>query len=176
MLTMLISLKSAYADNILAKEYFIKAAFLYNFARLVEWPKDTFISDDAPIRICLMGNDSFDNALNTIRNKKVRNQKLIIQRGVTLNEVSACHILFISTSEENNLHTILRKLKKYPLLTVSDIPDFAHKNGHIHFYISSEDTLSLEVNQNAIIQSGLKISSRILTLAKIVSSDEALQP
>lgn len=168
------------ADDILAKEYFVKAAFLFNFARLVEWPSDTFKSDADALRICLMGDEPFGEALKTIHHKKVRGRPLYIQRNISLNDLDRCHILFISKSETNNVHDILGLTTQYPVLTVSEIARFAQNNGHIRFFLTSENTLSLEINLDSIKQVNLQISSRILTLATIVSSeksgDEAVKP
>ena len=164
------------ANDILAKEYFIKAAFLYNFARLTEWPPNSFKSAIEPIRLCFMGEEPFDKALHTIRNKKVRGRPLIFLYNVALYEASRCKILFISQSEHNNIEPILGALNQYPILTVSELPGFTQKGGHIRFFLTSSNTISLEVNLEAIKQANLQISSRILTLAKIVSSAEAAKP
>lgn len=163
------------AESILAKEYFLKAAFLYNFARLVDWPKEAFKSNSDPINLCLIGEDHFDNALRTIQNKKIQKRRLVIQRFIKLSDVSYCHILFISHSELNRISEILAATRTYPILTVSEIPDFAEQNGHIRLFLSDEEKLNLEVNLDSIKQSKLTISSRILTLATIISSKEILK-
>lgn len=162
--------------DIQAKEYFLKTAFLYNFARLVDWPANSFTTDTSPVRLCFMGNDSFGDALEAIRNKKANSRPLIIKRNIALNEIPQCHILFISRSENSSLQPILRHAAQFPVLSVSEIPGFAQKNGHIRFFLREDNTLSLEVNLDAIKQSKLNISSRILTLAKIVTCDEVSRP
>jgi hypothetical protein len=168
----------AYAESLLAKEYFLKAAFIYNFARLVEWPANTFGTDleSDSFRLCFIGKDPFENALRSIRNKKVAGRPLIIQRFIQLNEVQTCHILFISSTEEKQLQKILNAVKQSPVLTVSEIPEFAEKSGHIRFFLNKNEKLNLEVNLDSIKQAGLSISSRILTLAKIVSTKEIIEP
>lgn len=163
------------ANNLLAKEYFVKAAFLYNFARLVEWPPNTFKSDIDPIRICFMGEDPFGDALKTIENKKVKGHPILIHRGIALNNAFQCQILFVSQSEQDRIASIPKKLNQYPVLTVSELPGFAHERGHIRLFLADSGTLSLEVNLDAIIQANLRISSRILTLAKIVNSEEVIE-
>jgi hypothetical protein len=165
-----------HADTILAKEFFVKAAFLYNFARLTEWPADTFKNDTDPVRLCLIGKDPFNDALRTIQNKKIKEHPLLIQRSIDLDNIAQCHILFISRSEENNILSILSSVKQHPILTISELPDFAEQGGHIRFFLSDEEKINLEINLGSINQAGLKISSRILTLAKIVSSKEAVKP
>lgn len=164
------------AENILAREYFLKAAFLYNFARLVDWPDGTFQTDSDQFQLCLIGTDPFAEALHPIQNKKVRGHPLRIQRIMSLNDVQQCHMLFISRSEKNRLNEIIQATSAYPILTVSELADFAEHKGHIRLFVSNNNKLSLEVNLNAIKASNLNISSRILSLAKIVSSVETKQP
>ncbi len=174
--TMLFNTAIVGADDIQAKEYFLKTAFLYNFARLVDWPSNTFKTAASPMKLCFMGNDSFADALTSIRNKKANSRSLIIKRNIALNEVLHCHILFISQSETNNLHNILHITAQLPILTVSEIPGFTQKNGHIRFFLRNDNTLSLEINLEAVNKSHLTISSRILSLAKIITSYEVSKP
>ncbi len=160
-----------YAENLLAKEYFLKAAFLYNFARLVDWPDNKFHSSSTPFRLCLIGDDPFDKALRSIRNKTIQGRPLIIRRLINLSEASQCEILFISQSEKDNLPEILNYVRQSPILTVSELPDFAQTGGHIRFFLSGEKKLKLEINRDSITHSDLKISSRILTLANLVKTE-----
>ncbi len=160
--------------NSQAQEYLLKAAFLYNFARLIDWPENTFKHNSDPFRLCLIGNDPFGAALESLHNKKVRGHPLTIQRHLRLNNIDQCQMLFISRQEEEQIPTILKTINHAPTLTISEVPLFAEKSGHIRFFLNN-NKLSLEVNLNAINQSGLKISSRILSLAKIVSSEETTQ-
>ncbi len=159
------------SDNLQAKEYLVKSAFLYNFARLSEWPDDTFKRVSQPFKLCLMGDDSFGLTLNSIRDKKINGHPLLIIRRVTLENAAHCQLVFISRSEEQNLPQIISYLQQYPVLTISELPDFAYKNGHIRLFLNNENTLSLEINLQAIRNAHLKISSRILTLATIVNTD-----
>lgn len=167
---------NAHADNILAKEYFLKAAFLYNFSRLVEWPAATFTNNYEPFQLCFIGEEPFAEALESIRNKKINGRPLIIQHNISLSYASQCQILFISQSEKQNIAQILTVLNQASVLTVSELPDFAEQQGHIRFFLNDDEKLRLEVNLEAIKQAGLKISSRILSLAKIVSSKRIIKP
>lgn len=176
LITMMATSTQMHAENILAREYFLKAAFLYNFARLVEWPETTFKTETAPFQLCFIGNEPFNKALRTIRNKKVNGRPLIIQRDINLSNAAQCQILFISRSEKNNIPDILAALHQAPVLTVSELAGFTEQNGHIGFFLNNDEKLSLEVNLDEIKLSGLKISSRILTLAKIVSSKRKIMP
>jgi len=166
----------AYAGNILAKEYYVKAAFLYNFARLIEWPTTAFPTETSPFHLCFIGKEPFDSALRSIRNKKINGRSLIIHRGIFSDHASKCQILFISQSEKNNIPHILSILNHAPVLTVSELPGFAEQQGHIRLFLSNDEKIKLEINHDAINKAGLKISSRILTLAKIVSTREPVTP
>lgn len=149
---------------------------MYNFARLVEWPDTAFETDSDTFNLCLLGNDPFGQALTSIKNKKVAGRPLIIQRHIELKNASKCHILFISQSEKKQLANVLNFIKQYPVLTVSEISQFAEQNGHIRLFLNNNEQLSLKVNHNAILEADLNISSRILTLADIVSTKEAIKP
>lgn len=149
---------------------------MYNFARLIEWPDSTPESDSDSFNLCLLGNDPFGQALSSIQNKKVAGHPLIIQRHIELKDASKCHILFISRSEKKQLANVLNFIKQYPVLTVSEIPQFAEQNGHIRLFLNNTQQISLKVNHNAILEANLSISSRILTLAEIVSTKEAIKP
>jgi len=165
----------ARAESLLAKEYFVKAAFIYNFARLVEWPDNAYNSNDKYFKLCLVGDDPFGEALKTIENKKVADRLLSIQKLEHLENVSQCQILFVRSSE-TQLPKLLNSVKQYPILTVSDMPDFAEQGGHIHLLLNDKDKLNLKVNLEAIKQANLSISSRILVLSEIVSTRGERQP
>ncbi len=159
------------SDNLQAKEYLVKSAFLYNFARLSEWPDNTFKKTSDPFKLCIMGDDSFGLTLNSIRDKKINGHPLLIFRRVTLESAAHCQLVFVSRSEEQNLSKIISYLQQYPVLTISELPDFAQQNGHIRLFLNNENTLSLEINLQAIRDAHLNISSRILTLATIVRTN-----
>jgi hypothetical protein len=155
------------SENLLAKEYYLKAAFLYNFARMVEWPENAHSNKRSPINICFIGNDPYGNALNTIANKKVKQRPLSIKRDIHPESISQCHILFISESESFYLDDILKQTRNKQILTVSEIKDFTRKGGHVTFYISEDKHIRLKINLQELEQSQLKMSSRILVLADI---------
>jgi hypothetical protein len=170
-LTLLLTSVSSYADGRQAKEHYVKTAFLYNFARLAEWPQNTFANNEN-IQICLIGKDNFGDALSSIKDKKVRNQALTLHRHIKFSDITQCHMLFISQSEKTKVQKILNLTKNHAILTISELSDFAQHGGHIRLFLNAQSTLSLEINLVAIKHSGIKISSRILTLATIVSSSD----
>ena len=162
---------SVSAESITAKEYYLKAAYLYNFARLVEWPEQVFSHPETPIRLCLIGQNPFGQALNTIQDKKVKNRTLKITTEVDILSLSTCQILFVGEQKTLAMDDILKLANKHPILTVSELENFAHKKGHIRLFLADRETLSLEINLGVLEQSGLRISSRVLTLAKIIRTE-----
>jgi hypothetical protein len=148
-------------------EYLIKAAYLYNFTKFVEWPSEAFKDNLSPINLYILGTDPFGEALNSIRDKTVKGRRISIKHVNHIEEISECHILFISASEKENLRHILNTLKNSAILTVSEMEQFAQRGGIINF-ITVENRIHFEINPDASQHSGLKISSQLLKLAKIV--------
>lgn len=148
-------------------EYQVKAAFLYNFAKFVEWPEDVLTDSNDPIVIGVFGNDPFGMDLDeTIKGKTVKNRELVIRRFHQIQELEFCHILFIGSPEKKSLFSILERSEKLCILTVGETEDFTRYGGMIKFMIV-ENKVRFEINVESIDQAGLKISSKILKLAKI---------
>jgi hypothetical protein len=168
LLALLLSLASiAYAQA--AAEYEVKAAFLYNFARFVEWPSSSFPNAASQFRICILGQDPFGSALQEItRDKWVNSHPFNIEDINSLQEARACQILFVSSSEQKKTQQILAGLRGSSVLTVGDNQGFAERGGMIDF-ILEDDRVHFEVNVKAAEQAGLKISSKLLGVAKLVS-------
>jgi len=151
-----------------ATEYEVKAAFLLNFAKFVDWPDSSFPASDSPIVIGVLGEDPFGSTLdNTVRNEKVKGRKLVIRRSGQMSDLKGCHILFVSSSEQNRLGPIFREVSDRPVLTVGDVPGFANHGGIVNF-IMRDKKIGFEINTSAANNAHLKISSQLLKLAKIV--------
>lgn len=151
-----------------ASEYQIKAAFLFNFAKFVEWPSNAFRDASAPLQICVFGQDPFGQELRDITNEKtVNGRKLEINHVVNPEEARSCQILFIPSSEKARLKQILQGLQGSEALTVSETKGFAEQGGMINFVLENNRVL-FEVNSKAAEQAGLKISSKLLVVAKFV--------
>lgn len=161
---------SALAEPPQSSEYLIKAAFLYNFAKFVNWPAEAFPNDSAPLVLCILGKDPFGVALESIKGKTVGGRKLVIQHLARLEDLEQYHILFITASEEKRLPKILSTIKGKPVLTVSDMKEFAHRGGITNF-LTVEKKIHFEINVDAAHLAGLKISSQLLKLAKIVKDE-----
>jgi len=148
-------------------EYEVKAAFIYNFLKFIDWPDGAFAGRSDTVNLCVLGDDPFGTALNSIEEETVKDKKIITKHYNKFIDLKKCHILFICSSERKQLTEILDTLKGMNILTVSDTKGFAQQGVVINFYIE-EDKVRFEINQDAANRSGLKISSKLLSLAKIV--------
>jgi hypothetical protein len=150
-------------------EYEIKAAFLFNFAKFVEWPVRNLEDIDGSFIIGILGKDPFNSALEqTIGDKTVGGAAIEIRRFSKAEDLRFCHILFISGSEKSSLPAILKRLEGRSVLTVSDLPDFARFGGMITFY-TENNKVRFMIHIQAAEKAGLKLSAKLLTLAKIFS-------
>jgi hypothetical protein len=155
-----------------SREYQLKAAFLFNFAQFVKWPSECFTSADAPFYIGILGDDPFGSALEeTVQGETIEHHKLRVVRGQNFEDLKNCQLIFICKSEEDHLSSILSQLNSRPILTVSDIGSFAQDGGAIDFYLQG-DRVRFEINPDSAERGGLKISSQLLSLGKIVTGGE----
>lgn len=152
----------------ISKEAKVKATFLFNFAQYVEWPATAFAATNAPLTIGVLGNDELGPFLEQlIQGEIIQNRPLLIKRSRVIEELAACHILFINRSEQPRLAAILTALRNAPLLTVSDLEQFATRGGVIGF-VPKGNTIGFQINLEAASRARLKIDSRLLGLAEIV--------
>lgn len=148
----------------------VKAAFLFNFAKFVEWPPGTFANDQAAIILGFLERDPLAAALETLQGKVVHGRRLEIKRCRGPEDLKRCQIFFASASERAGLPQILGSLRNYPVLTVTDeVDNFAKLGGIINLIIVG-DKIHFEICVDNARQSGLKISSQLLKLAKLVNN------
>lgn len=146
-------------------EYQIKAAFLFNFAKYVEWPAATFPSETSPIVIGVLGENVFgDNLEQTLRNKTIQDHPLQFKAFHSVEDVKDCQILFVSPSEEGHFHKILDGLGGLSILTVGQSDDFIDSGGMINFVLE-DNRIRFQINNTAARKARLKISSKLLSLA-----------
>jgi hypothetical protein len=154
-----------------SSEYLIKAGFIYNFAKLVEWPTTAFAQPDSPIVIGILGDDPFGSTLDRIvADKKINGRGFAVKRlkwTRELKDLRACNILFVSSSEREHLDSVVEAVKWLPVLTIGDTPGFARRGGIMNFTLE-DNKIRFEVNVEAAKHADLTISSRLLTLARIV--------
>jgi len=154
-----------------ASEYLIKAGFIYNFAKFVEWPSTAFSQPDSPIMIGVLGTDPFGSVLDRlVEDKKIGQRGFVVKRykwGKDLKDLKECKILFVSASEKAHIDEIVQAVKGLPILMVGETPGFAERGGIIRFTLE-DNRVRFEINVDAAHQADLNISSRLLTLAKII--------
>ena len=149
-------------------EYRLKAAFLYNFAKFIEWPSDAFKSDKAPILLCVFRNDPFGNALDEILQGKTINSREVLARRINeLPDLRSCQLVFVSEREDKYLSEILNSLRGTSALVVGESDGFAERGGAIQFFLE-DNKLRFAVNVDAVRKARLSISSKLLALARIV--------
>lgn len=150
-----------------AQEYQIKAAFLYNFAKFVEWP-EAMADPGKPLVIVVFGKDPFGPILeHTVWGKRINDRPLVVRRTTRPEEVVPCHILFVGSAEKDRLAEILKLVRNSGVLTVSEVENFLELGGAVKF-VTEENKVRFAINIKAARRSGLSISSRLLSLAKVV--------
>ena len=143
----------------------IKAAFIFNFAKFVEWPSSVFSNASTPLVIGVLGENPFGTVLEqTVRNKAINDRTLEVKEFHHQAEVTNCHILFISTSEKKRLPEILTALRREGVLTVSEMDGFIEAGGMINF-VKESNKIRFQINEPAAKKSKLKVSSKLLSLA-----------
>jgi hypothetical protein len=162
------SAAAAGADQQKAGEYHVKALFLYNFLNFVEWPAGSSFNSSQAINVCIVGDDPFGDALDNIRNETVKGKKLAIRIYRPSDEPEGCHLIFIPASEKGRAGQILRPVRDANVLTVSDTFEEGRPGAIISFFIEQKK-VRFAINIEAAKKAGLKISSKLLRLAKIVN-------
>jgi hypothetical protein len=175
----------AWADDAPSQEYKIKAAFLYNFLKFVDWPTGKEADPNKPITLGIIGKDPFGKAFEPVKDKKINDREVVIKRFKSVAELKKpgkegeaeldkqsgeqknCHLLFICSSEKDSIEEILAAIKDRPVLTVADTEDFLKSGGIINF-VMEEQKVHFEISDAAAKRSKLQIRSQLLRLAKKV--------
>jgi hypothetical protein len=154
-------------------EYQVKAAFLYNFTKFVDWPQTSGNDTQRPLEICVVGDDPFGGDLDKIvEGESVNERPLVVRRLRRAVDAKTCSIAFVSSSERGHLRPILDTLRGTSVLSVGDTPGFAQMGGVINF-ILQDNRVHFEINVDAAQRARLKISSKLLSLAKVVRSKDS---
>ena len=175
----------AQADSEQKKEYQIKAAFLHNFIKFVDWPEEKTGDSNEPIIIGIIGKDPFGKAFDPVKDKLVKGKKITIKQlgefeelkklaqkektkwNQKVNALRKCHVLFICTTEKKHVPEIINLVKNHNVMTVGDMKEFLESGGIINLVIE-ERKICFEVNVAVAKKEKLKIRSQLLRLAKRV--------
>jgi hypothetical protein len=151
-----------------ADEYRVKAAFLYHFVQLVDWPMGSLGDTGQPLNLCTIGDDPFQGELDrSVDGKSVGARLIHVKHLRDLKALLACQIVFIGKSEDKRTPAIFAELIAEPVLTVGESDNFAQQGGMIGFLLD-ENKIRFSINLDPAEKSGLKISSKLLLLAKEV--------
>ncbi len=153
------------ADSTIAREYKVKAAFIYNFAKFVEWPPQKLDSDNSPLVIGVLGPNLFGDELeNALKGRQINGRGIVVRQFDDVEAAKIAHLLFVSVNDETRLR---KALKEYGVLTIGQSESFT-RNGGIITFTFEHDKLGFEINVGAAEQAGLKISAQLQKLAKAV--------
>ena len=151
----------------LTSEYSIKAAFLFNFARFVEWPSEMMARSSA-LNLCVFGHDPFHGELErVIREKTISNRPLVGRRISAPGDARACHIVFVSAADKAKVREVLTAVRDTSCLTVGEDAEFARSGGMITFVIE-DDKIRFDINLGSAEAARLKISAKVLSVARTV--------
>jgi hypothetical protein len=149
-------------------EYQVKAAYVYNFARFVQWPERAFSDSSAPLELCVFSRSPILPDLQlTIRGKAINGRTIRVTPVENAEQGGACHVLFFSYHESGQFRDVLARLQDTSVLTVGEGKDFVRQGGMINFVVV-DDRVQFDVNQTAAERAGISISSRLLTVARSV--------
>jgi hypothetical protein len=164
--------RRAWADTADDLEYEVKAAFLYNFVKFVEWPADTFEGPTDKIVLCILGEDPFGESLdNVVRNEVLNGRPLSVHRTRDVLEARDCHVVFVPRTERARQERILAGLEGRGILTVGEADGFLNAGGMIRFVLE-QNRVRFDINLAAAERSRLKLSSKLLRLARTVQGPE----
>jgi len=154
-------------------EYQVKAAFVFNFAKFIEWPAQAFQTPKDPVAVCVLGHNPFGNALEeVIHGKSIEGRSLLYRQVSDAESANTCQILFVALSECKRFRTMHGNLKPLGILSVGEAEGFANDGGVINFKLE-EGRVRFEINLDAAERQQLHISSKLLSLAQIVKTEKS---
>jgi hypothetical protein len=149
-------------------EYALKAAMIHKFAGFVTWPAESFETSTSPVVLTVLGTDPFGSELeDMVQGPTASGRRIVVQRVRDERHLTTCHILFVASSEESRFKEILSRVNGRAVLTVSDTEGFCEQGGIVSFYREGKH-IRFQINPTAAEREGIKISSQLLKLARIV--------
>lgn len=159
--------QSSWAKSSRLNEYEVKASYLFNFAKYVEWPSSAFPRESTPLTMCIIGKSPLNEVIESLTGKTIQNRRVVIRQFSKVEDLNECNILFVNAATKTPLPQILAFLAPHPILTVSDGKGFASDGGTIEF-IPVGDNIRFKINNRAAQKAHIKISSHLLRLATSV--------
>ena len=160
-----------HAQNPRPTDYQVKATYLYNFGRFIEWPGKVAAAQGGSFTVCVLGQDPFGPSLDATLAGETIGGKTVVAKRISSDEESGdCQILFLSLTDDSRLNKIIVDLDKKAVLTVSDMSQFVKRGGMIQFVLEGKK-VRFEVNLTAAQHAGLTLSSELLKVATAVKRD-----
>lgn len=167
LLSLLVLPRLALADPALTEAQ-VKALFLLNFTRYVEWPEEAFPSQDSPFIICIAGEDECGaDLIRLVQDRTVNGRRVAVRHADSATEAANCHVLFIPSSQHARIENLLRETRGHAVLTVGEEPLFLDRGGMVRF-LTRKENVRLEINLGAARAADLQISSHLLKVADLV--------
>lgn len=164
-----------HGQGVVASEYAVKAAFLYHFAKFIEWPESVGGPSPSEVNLCVVGADPFGDALDELAARGVEGladgARVRVRHVTGVTPKGGCHIAFISNSERSRLAIHLAGAVAGHVVTVSELTGFAESGGVIQFVLE-DGKVRFWINRTAAERVGVRMSSRLLALARIVGDSE----
>jgi hypothetical protein len=155
------------AQDAQVSEADLKAAFLFNFTTLIEWPPDAFAHEDGKVNVGVYGDEAFTATLRTLlADKKAHGRPFAVKRLTNPAEAKTCQIVFFRESETKKMSAAYESIKRLPILTVGESDDFLDQGGMFNFFFEDKQ-LRFEINPATAENAKLTVSSKLLRLAKI---------
>jgi preprotein translocase subunit Sec61beta len=152
-----------------SKEYQLKAVCLWRLSQFVDWPTNAFENRESPLVIGVLGASPFGDALETVvRGETAHGRKLVVEYYRRVDQIKACHILFISEFEARRVRQILASLAGRSILTVSDIDNFTLTHNGMVRFLMEQNKIKLRIDPDAAAAAGLVLDARLLRMAEIV--------
>lgn len=167
-ISLLASAVSAHCETIQTREYEVKAAFLFNFAKLTEWPEDAFRLHNKNFELCILGEDPFKSSIELFSHMIISGRSALIKRIAYIDDTTACNLLFVASSERDHVPEIMDHIRNKAILTVSDINGFDTEGGIIALVLK-DSRVKFRINLYAARKAKVKISSHLLEVAESVS-------
>ncbi|MDM8545401.1 YfiR family protein [Candidatus Venteria ishoeyi] len=172
LLGLLLLLPSLPQAELVIRESYVKAVLLFNFTRYTQWPESVFQAIGSPYRICVLGQDTFENALTeldaAVEGETIREREIEILRIESIEQTQSCQVLFIAELKNYTLQEVFAYIRDYPILSVGNGEDFILEGGMIAYY-QQGTKVRFAVNPQAVNEAKLKISANLLQLARIIN-------
>jgi hypothetical protein len=159
------------SQNAMPSEYKLKAAFLFNFAKFVDWPEGTFVNSQSAFAVCVLGKDPFGHLLDdALSSKKIADRPVVVERLKDKGEARRCQMVFVSATEGDSLPAVLDAVRGASVLLIGETPDFAASGGTIEFTLE-DSRIRFLINTDAADRARLRVDSKLLALAKVVHDE-----